>query len=170
MGKARGSGGATAERLFHKWLISGGIPPEQIRRAIRTQWQSVDFFAADFMVIMDPYEWRHPWSWDSKDNFIWFVQVTTQNGRTARRRRIEAVAWPRNLQVENSALHVSLVTHERIPRPENRGKFDNFWVFERYLGPMGWAPKHPVAFDLEALEKVALRAPKPELRKGEKLC
>ena len=72
-----------AERASEHYLVHVcGCDPEQIRRAIRTKWQSVDFWACDVMGR-------------TKDGMVYFAQVTA--GKTeavrVRRRKLEKISW-----------------------------------------------------------------------------
>jgi hypothetical protein len=55
----------------------------------------------------------------------WWIQVTTQEGRSGRRRRIDSRAWP-------STWRVSLVSHETVPEPANRSLRRHFFKIEDY--------------------------------------
>ena len=91
---------------------------------------------------------------------MWFVQLTTQGGRTDRRRRLEAIEWPDLVDWRDDrgrGVRVSLITHERIPRPENRTHVDHYWRIEDYLGDKVWAPSYALDFDRKAVEAVKLR-------------
>lgn len=57
----------------------------------------------------------------------WAVQVTTQAGRSERRRKIEEEAeWPREWRI-------TIASHETTPDPAHRARKKHFWRLEDYV-------------------------------------
>ena len=71
---------ATAERAAEHYLVHN-LDCVAVRRAIRTQWQSVDFFASDVVG-------------KRKDGSHIYAQVTAGKNETVRRRRRKLDAFP----------------------------------------------------------------------------
>jgi hypothetical protein len=125
-----------AELLFEKWLHARGY--KFAHRFRRVQQGPISkahdgFGALDFLVL------------DSERDGFWGVQVTTQAGRCARRRKIEAVPWP-------SDFYVLLVSHETTQDPAHRGRRLNFWRVEQYERGVAdlsfaWHPAEAWEFD-----------------------
>lgn len=154
--RSRGKKGNEAELLFKKWLEWRGYTVHRAARAGFVQrgdmkfCQSHDLFGVFDMLAIAP-------------GATWAVQVTTQNGRTVRRRKIEALkdALPRDWLV-------TLVTHEATENPAHRGRRLNFWRLEHFskvsiTGGTGnerdWDKPDAVAFDPKVVEDHArLRA------------
>ena len=75
----------------------------------------------------------------------WAVQITTQSGRSQRRRKIEEIAWP-----ESYLVH--LVSHEITEDPVNRRKKQHFWKIQQYKNA-SWLDSIAISFDLTEIEK-----------------
>lgn len=72
-----------AEKAAEHYLYEVcGCDPAQIRRAVRTQWQAVDFFGCDVMGRR-------------KDGLVFFAQVTAGQNEAVRvrRRKLEKISW-----------------------------------------------------------------------------
>jgi len=69
---------AAEHYLFHVF----GCEPDQIERAVRTQWQSVDFWGCDAMGR-------------AKDGRCYFAQVTAGQNEAVRvrRRKLDKISW-----------------------------------------------------------------------------
>lgn len=64
----------------------------------------------------------------------WAVQVTTQAGRSERRRKVERVPWP-------DAWRVSLISHEATEDPANRARRKHSWRVEDFGSYLVGAPR-----------------------------
>ena len=74
----------------------------------------------------------------------WAVQVTTESGRSKRRRKMEMVEWP-------ISWRISIVSHETMYDPaRKRGKLD-FLKIQDYTGGK-WCNYEFVAIDVKGLE------------------
>ena len=76
---------------------------------------------------------------------VWAVQVTTQAGRSKRRSKLGAVAWPRGWRV-------SLVSHEVTEDPTNRSKRVH-WLKIEDLDFCSWQPPKVVGIDPKVIKK-----------------
>ena len=65
---------------------------------------------------------------------VWAIQTTTAAGRTARRRRLEAVAWP-------DSWRVSVVTHEAQVDPAHRARRLHFLRVDTWIGSIRTEPR-----------------------------
>lgn len=137
--KRRGSRGREAELLFARWLRAQGwlvhlAAPTGFKRLPdgRAVTSSHDIFGVFDVIAIST----------SPRAKVWLVQITTQAGRSARRRKIEAIAdkLPRVAMVS-----VSLVSHERTPDPAHRGRSVHSWRVED-LGATGWLKPRAVQF------------------------
>jgi len=123
--RKRGKKGPSAELLFEKWLSSRVLIYHRARAAkIGKFTQAHDLFKAlDFLSFSLH---RPPWTENIVEEiYSWGVQITTQKGRSARRRKIESVPWP-----DDYVIH--LVSHEVVDDPANRTKSLHYWKFEPY--------------------------------------
>lgn len=145
----RGSGGAEAELLFEKWLKAEGWTYHRAAAAGvvrlpggRTFCKSHDLFGClDFLAFLPAVA----------GSAVWGVQVTTQSGRAARRKKVAALNWP-------LAWRVSIVSHEVTPDPAHRGRRRHHWVIED-LGRFASHARKVVPFDPATLPSV--RDPRP---------
>jgi hypothetical protein len=153
LAKKRGLTGNDSELLFQKWLAFDGWVAHRAARAGfvklpngRSFCQSHDLFGClDFIAFLG--------------DRVWCVQVTTQAGRSDRRRKIEAVGWP-------PSWRVSVVSHETTEDPANRARKKHWWRCEDYGdeirdGAKVWSPPVATGFDKAAVEQHAR-----EKRKG----
>lgn len=138
---ARGRKGSDAELLFEKWLAAEGWTYHRAAAAGfvtlpggRKVCKSHDLFGClDFVAFKT-----------GRDTLG--VQVTTQSGRTARRRKIEKIDWPGDW-------HVAIVSHEAIPDPAHLGLRKHYWRFEYYMNDRLWEkPPRTIEFDPKAVE------------------
>ena len=138
----RGSGGAAAELLFEKWLWHEGHRWVHRFRKVMTGpvCKAHDGFGAlDFLVLRKTGICTHAWG----------IQVTTQNGRSARRRKIERVPWPEGWRL-------TLCSHEQTPDPDHRGRNKNHWKLEDFVFSKegrNWTPACAVEFDKSKTEE-----------------
>jgi len=162
--KKRGKAGKEAELLFEKWLRFLGYTWYHRYRATghANFSRSHDLFKAiDFQTIVNtgtPWEPVHPVVRSGAR--YWLVQVTTQNGRASRRRKIEEVPWP----YLNQDL-VDLVTHETVDDPADRNQKMHYWRIERY-DRYGWHKPIAVRFDKDEVENYAREARRRERAKA----
>jgi len=144
MASKRGVSGNAAELLLQKWLESCGY---LVHRAARAGFvrlsngvclsKSYDVFGClDFLALPRV---------DAPDaGGVWAIQVTTQKGRSPRRKKIlEHLAyWP-------SAWRISIVSQETIPNPANLAKRLYFWRVEDLDTDMGmWGKPTAIPFTL----------------------
>lgn len=109
---------SNAERAAEWWAREQGCV--LTRRALRTKFAKVDFFASDIMG-------------KRADGSMVFIQVTAAVGSgnvTARRRKLEAVPWA---QTDS----VFLLHFRREPDPANRRKLKYYFRVHEY-GNAGW--------------------------------
>ena len=112
---------AAAERAGEHYLHKVcGCDPEQIIRAVRTQWQRVDLWACDV-------------AGRDKDGFVWYAQVTTGQNEAVRtrRRKIEAINW-------NSYDNVMVLQLVEQPNPANARRKDFYFRVHNYNGRSSW--------------------------------
>lgn len=154
--RKRGTQGRDAELLLAKWLRAEGWLVHLAARAGFNRLpngasicSSHDLFGAFDALAMRACPGRE------RVTRFWFLQVTTQNGRVARRRKIEALADHLPTMQE---FQYSLVSHERTPDPANLRRSWHHWRIEDYLHDEGWTGEgwewtspRAVAFDPEAL-------------------
>lgn len=143
MPPARGKKGSEAERLVQLWLEREGW---MVHRAAatglvklpngRTICKSHDLFGClDLLAIrcdMDA---------------TWGLQVTTQKGRSARRRKIEGVtAWP-------STWRIYLASHEVVPDPAKRSRRIHYVKLELYnQAEKKWLEPTTIQIDVKEIE------------------
>ena len=122
---------ASEHYLYH--VCGCDIP--QIRRAIRTKWQSVDFWACDVMGR-------------TREGRCFFAQVTAGQSEAvrSRRRKLEKISW-------NAFDTVFVLQLVEQPNPANQRKKDFFFRVHRLFGtiwfvdsvaypiPRGWFVK-----------------------------
>ena len=104
-----------AERAAEHYLYEVcGCDPKQMRRAVRTKFQSVDFWAADVAAR-------------TTQGFCYYAQVTAgqQKAVQQRRRKLEKISW-------NTFDHVLLLQLVSMPNPANARKKDFFFRIHRY--------------------------------------
>lgn len=104
-----------AERASEHYLYEVcGCDPAQIRRAIRTKFQSVDFWCCDVMGR-------------AMDGRCYYAQVTAGQNEAVRRRRrkLETIHW-------NPYDTVLLLQLVETPNPANARKKDFFFRVHRY--------------------------------------
>lgn len=119
--KARGAKGSEAERLVRDFLEWSGWT---VHRAAATGMVSTGpgkWFVRshDIFGCIDLVAFRR----GGFPNEVWFLQVTTQAGKTKRRRKLEPLPWP-------DSVRVSLVSHEAVPDPANRARRKNYLKVE----------------------------------------
>jgi len=178
--KPRGKKDKEAELLCEKWLAFLGL--EWVHRYRRASagpnfsfshdlFKSIDFQSivpASFAPFDRPKTMFKRCTRNKQSPGFWFIQVTTQGGRTARRRKIEKVDWPPFCRVD-------LFTHEVVADPANRRRRMGFWRVEEYAEPpVSARSKHPsgrvwldpfaLALDITAIEEHA-KAARAEKRK-----
>lgn len=143
MSKAKGKKGNEAELLVKTWLEANGWTVHRaaqgnlVRLPGRAPFtKSHDLFGCLDLLAIKPGGIEETWA----------VQVTTQNGRTARRRKLEGVAWPVSWKV-------SLVSHETTEDPANRRRRSHFLKVEDYMGDARWGEPQAAPIDLEGLAK-----------------
>ena len=104
-----------AERAAEHWLHHVcGCRPEHIRRAVRTQFQSVDFFASDVMG-------------KTPEGINHFAQVTAGQNEAVRtrRRKLEKIPW-------NEHEHVYVLQLVEMPDPARLSRKNFFFRVHRY--------------------------------------
>lgn len=145
----RGTSDSEAERLLVRWLEAEGWLVHRAMRSVK-RWPapgprcaacgrgrekvltvSHDIFGAiDVLAILRVDE--------PTRRQTWALQVTTQAGRAARRRKLEAVGWP-------ASWRVSLVSHEATPDPANRSRRRHHWAVEDLIDG-AWRERVAVEF------------------------
>ena len=124
-----------AEVATENWLKDQGYVT---RRAVRTQWQKVDFFGADVMG-------------KRKEGTVYIQTTTSQRPEQVRvrRRKLEVVPW-------NPLDRVLLFEVEERPNVVNRRKKDLFFRVHQYEGDILTASirlertrKEPIPFNPE---------------------
>ena len=91
------------------------------RRPVRTQWQSIDFFAADIVG-------------KKKNGSHVYIQVTAGQASSvsARRKKLEKIPWHESDKVQLAQL-------VQTPNPANARKIDYFFRIHEYSGnPREW--------------------------------
>lgn len=156
--RARGLKGSAAELLFEKWLIWLGY------RAGAACGPAGRYHRAG-MIGGGNFTRRHDLFgvWDVEVQMLpdlrrWCVNVTTLNAFPAHRKDILAHPWP-----EGDRL--SLLRHERVPDPANRGKSKSWWVFEEYEtrgGVTRICGKDAVEFDEKMVAAIRVKPAKGE--------
>lgn len=162
MKRSRGKKASEAELLFAKWLrLRGWIA----HRAAATGMKKLEDGAGN--PIRDPRTGKPRFVVQSHD--IWgcidvvafkptgdvlAAQVTTQEGRNARRRKLEGLPWP-----ADPKWRVVLVSHEAVEDPAHRARRLHFWKVER-LTAGTWkleqlVPFSPTEVEAHAREKRA---------------
>lgn len=140
--------GSEAERLVESWLQMNGWTTH---RAAATGFHRYEKkggghgFAVkshDLFGCIDILAFRRSLARDEDET--WAIQVTTQGGRSARRRKIEPVDWPYSWRI-------SLVSHESTPDPANRARKLHFIKAEDFE-PVGWLPAEAFQIDPKAIE------------------
>lgn len=104
-----------AERAAEHWMHHVcGCRPEHIRRAVRTQFQSVDFFASDVMG-------------KTLDGTNHFAQVTAGQNEAVRvrRRKLEKIPW-------NTHERVYVLQLVEMPDPARLSRKNFFFRVHRY--------------------------------------
>lgn len=133
------SKGNSTELLYKKWLQTKGMKVHKAARAgfvrlgARSFCQSHDIFGClDIIAI-------------TKDTTIG-AQCTTNSGRSARRKKIEAVGeWPLSWTIQ-------LVSHETKEDPTNKRKKVHLWKIETFNIPNGkWDEPIEIPFNPKEL-------------------
>jgi len=113
-----------AERAAEHWLVEVmGCDPHQMRRAIRTKYQAVDFFASDVMA-------------KDRAGKTFYVQVTAGQNEAVRvrRRKLEKFSW-------NTHDFVYVLQLVEVPNPVNIRRKDYFFrvhYYDHFHEPCGW--------------------------------
>lgn len=159
---SRGLKGVAAERALERWLIANGWTVHRAAKAGTAQrggrWfcKSNDIFGAlDILAIRtaasvaDRVEAGLPHEPRMAPE-TWAIQVTTQNGRSERRRKLEAIGWPRSWRV-------SLMSHETVPDPANRVRRLHSWkgedLYRTQDGAVTWLTPWVTWFNPQAIDK-----------------
>lgn len=101
-----------AEHYLHEVC---GCDPAQIRKAVRTKWQSVDFWGSDVMGR-------------TQNGYVYFAQVTAGQIEAVRqrRRKLEKISW-------NAYETVLLLQMVETPNPANARRKDFYFRVHRYF-------------------------------------
>lgn len=140
--KARGLKSGEAELLAKKWLESLGWSVHRaaktgLKRITRPDGTPVLRRDGKPMVVNESHDlWGCVDLMAIRASGAWALQVTTQSGRSERRRKIERVAWP-------DSWRVSLVSHEAVEDPAHRGRRKHFWRVEDFGGHLEEVPLLP---------------------------
>lgn len=92
------------------------------------------------------------------DDCIWMVQVTSDDGRSHRRRKIEKRRWPEKL-IRAGVFRVSIIVHVCIRDVEDRRKFKHYWRVEDYrpkVSPLGLFTANPVEWEFHKVGLVEI--------------
>lgn len=162
--KPRGRKSGAAELLARKWLESLGWC---VHRAAKTGLKRITRPDGSPVVRRDGKPMVVNESHDlygcvdllaiALERGTWAVQVTTQAGRSERRRKMERVPWPRDWRV-------SLVSHEAVEDAAHRGRRKHFWRVEDFAAAGPGRPRiwqEPVAMEFrpgEVEEKARVKA------------
>jgi len=152
---SRGTKDKEAELLLHKWLLSKGYLVHKAARAgfIRMPGgqsfcQSHDIFGCFDILALQKKGLCPPEFPQS-----WLLQVTTQAGLPARRKKIDAVSD----KIPDNIL-ISLVTHERTQDPANRSRSKNFWRMQNWNhDTKSWNEPTAVEFHAGEIRKITIR-------------
>lgn len=151
--KPRGLKAGAAESLFQKWLAMEGWKAHRAAKPAFVKTKSGGFSRSyDVFGAFDFVAYR--------GDDVWCVQTTTQDGRNARRRKIEA------LGEMPSTWRVSIISHETTEDAAHRGRRLHFWRIEdasRFMDGEGdptltWQAPEAVPFDKAAVEAHAREA------------
>ncbi|MDI7268728.1 MAG: hypothetical protein QME96_12110 [Myxococcota bacterium] len=162
---ARGKKSSEAELLCRKWLESLGWT---IHRAGKTSLKHITRPDGSPVLRRDGKPMVVNESHDlfgcvdllaiATERGTWALQITTQGGRSERRRKMEPIPWPREWRV-------SLVSHEPTEDPAHRGRRKHFWRVEDFgragLPVRSWLDPVAVPFSPAEVEAHARAAQGP---------
>lgn len=146
--------GYPAERLLEAWFLKNGYPEVDRRKGAtgivavedgegkqRIFSQKRDIFGCIDLIAMS-------------DDKIWFAQVTSKAGVSARRRKIEKRKWPSRLMAYRY-VRVSIFTHSMKQSSDDKRRYVHTWHIEDFIpGINNWYWSDPVEinFDIKDLE------------------
>jgi len=134
---SRGKKDKAAELFCEKWLYFLGL--EHVHRYRRAAagltfsfahdlFGAIDFqslIPASFAPFARPRAMFRHCTMNGSATGVWLIQMTTQGGRTERRRKIEKIPWPLHCRID-------LMTHEVVPDPAHRGRRLSYWRVEEF--------------------------------------
>lgn len=139
--RKRGKGGNEAEKLVMSWLeLAGWLVHRAARAGFIKTAESAFCRSHDMFGVLDLIAIQR-----ESIPETWALQVTTHNGLTERRRKLESIKhWP-------VSWRVSLASHETTQDPANRTRRLHFVRIEDYDGAR-WLPAQAIQFDYDEVE------------------
>jgi hypothetical protein len=139
--KRGGRGGSEAERLVKAWLELAGWTVHRAAATGLTRLPGGGFFARshDLFGCIDLLAFKL----GALPHETHAIQVTVASSRSARRKKIEALAWP-------VSWRVSVVVHGTRPKVVGRGN-DHFFKIEDYENG-AWREPVAIQVDMKAIE------------------
>lgn len=145
-------GGYRDEKLLALWLRSRGFLNVDRRRGASGVFKTTDSAGNEkvYTTGRDTFGCIDVIANNSES--MWLLQVTTDNQRSARKRKVAMRSWPRKA-IKCGCVRISVVTHKATPSAKDARRLDHYWRFDD-LVPVGtkqwkWVKSGLVQFDFK---------------------